>query len=213
MIDRVRVCLVGDESAVALLKVARGDLKPVAMAATLPATGALALALGAEQGAPTAALGAVSVSRGLWQSMRGGEIDARLELDCRLRRTAEGGLAVDAAGQPFGMTVLGPRRRVLVIPSVTIARVAARLERLMQEIETLTTRVTALEQECEALRQRELARLWERESPQKAREIAFAGHAWRLSPAHVRANGASLRSRVRKSEPPGSFCRSATSEF
>src|SRR5262245_36063581 len=113
-------------TAVALLKVGRGDLKPVAMAATLPATGTLALALGAEHGAPTAALGAVSVSRGHWQSMRGGEIDARLELDCRLRRTAEGGLAVDAGGQPFGMTVMGPRRRVLVIPSVTIARVAAR---------------------------------------------------------------------------------------
>jgi S1-C subfamily serine protease len=116
-------------TAVALLKVERTDLRPIAMAATLPATGALALALGAEAGAPTAALGAVSVSRGPWQSMRGGEIDARLELDCRLRRPAEGGLAVDAAGQAFGMTVFGPRRRVLVIPSVTIARVAARLER------------------------------------------------------------------------------------
>jgi S1-C subfamily serine protease len=116
-------------TAVALLKVERSDLKPVAMAATLPTAGALALALGAEGGAPTAALGAVSVSRGPWQSMRGGEIDARLELDCRLRRTAEGGLAIDAAGQPFGMTVLGPRRRVLVIPSVTLTRVAARLER------------------------------------------------------------------------------------
>lgn len=116
-------------TAVALLKVERADLRPVAMAATIPAAGALALALGAEGGAPTAALGAVAVSRGPWQSMRGGEIDARLELDCRLRRAAEGGLAVDAAGQPFGMTVLGPRRRVLAIPSVTIARVAARLER------------------------------------------------------------------------------------
>ncbi len=116
-------------TAVALLKVERADLRPVAMAATVPAAGALALALGAEGGAPTAALGAVAVSRGPWQSMRGGEIDARLELDCRLRRAAEGGLAVDAAGQPFGMTVLGPRRRVLAIPSVTIARVAARLER------------------------------------------------------------------------------------
>ena len=41
---------------------------------------------------------------------------------------------------------------------------AARLERLMQEIETLKTRVAALEQECEALRQRELARLWARET-------------------------------------------------
>jgi S1-C subfamily serine protease len=116
-------------TAVALLRVARTDLRPVAMAATLPAVGALTLALGAEGGAPTAALGAVSVSRGPWQSMRGGEIDARLEIDCRLRRTTEGGLAVDAAGQAFGMTVFGPRRRVLVIPSVTIARVAARLER------------------------------------------------------------------------------------
>jgi S1-C subfamily serine protease len=116
-------------TAVALLRVARTDLRPVAMAATIPAAGALALALGAEGGAPTAALGAVSVSRGQWQSMRGGEIDARLEIDCRLRRAGEGGLAVDAAGQSFGMTVFGPRRRVLVIPSVTIARVAAQLER------------------------------------------------------------------------------------
>lgn len=116
-------------TAVALLRVERTDLRPVAMAATIPATGALALALGAERGAPTAALGVVSVSSGPWQSMRGGEIDARLEIGCRLPRGAEGGLAVDAAGQPFGMTVLGPRGRVLVIPSVTIGRVAARLER------------------------------------------------------------------------------------
>jgi S1-C subfamily serine protease len=116
-------------TAVALLRVERTDLRPVAMAATVPAAGALALALGAESGAPTAALATVAVSRGPWQSMRGGDIDARLELDCRLRRAAEGGLAVDAAGQPFGMTVFGPRRRVLAIPSVTIGRVAARLER------------------------------------------------------------------------------------
>ena len=60
--------------------------------------------------------------------MRGGEIDARVELDARLRRSAEGGLAVNVAGQAFGMTVFGPRRRVLVIPSVTVGRVAAKLE-------------------------------------------------------------------------------------
>jgi S1-C subfamily serine protease len=137
----VRVTLPGGEAvaatiagrdpstAVALLKVERTDLSPIAMAATLPGPGALALALGAEDGAPTAALGAVAVRRGPWQSLRGGEINARLEIDCRLRRAAQGGLAVDAAGQAFGMTVLGPRRRVLVIPSVTVAGVAARLER------------------------------------------------------------------------------------
>ena len=136
----VRVVLPGGESvaarhagrdastAIALLKVERSDLQPVAMAATIPAPGALVLALGAEGGAPTAALGLVSVSKGPWQSMRGGEIDARVELDARLRSTAEGGLVVNAAGQAFGMTVFGPRRRVLVIPAVTIGRVAARLE-------------------------------------------------------------------------------------
>ncbi len=136
----VRVVLPGGDStvahpvgrdpstAIALLKVERRDLQPVAMAATIPSPGALVLAVGAESGAPTAALGLVSVSRGPWQSMRGGEIDARIELDTRLRRTAEGGLAVNAAGQAFGMTVFGPRRRVLVIPSVTISRIAAKLE-------------------------------------------------------------------------------------
>jgi S1-C subfamily serine protease len=60
--------------------------------------------------------------------MRGGEIDARTELDLRLRQSAEGGLAFDVAGQAIGMAVFGPRRRVLVIPSGTIERVAAMLE-------------------------------------------------------------------------------------
>src|SRR5262245_14200440 len=115
-------------TAIALLRVERPDLRPVGLAATIPATGALALVVGAEGGAPTAALGVVSASRGAWQSMRGGEIDARIELDTRLRSTAEGGLAVNAAGQAFGMIVFGPRRRVLVIPAATIGRVAAKLE-------------------------------------------------------------------------------------
>lgn len=115
-------------TAVALLRIERTDLRPVAMAASIPPAGALALAVGADAGAPTAALGLVALSRGPWQSLRGGEIDARVELDARLRRTAEGGLAVNAMGQAFGMTVAGPRRRVLVIPAVTVGRAAARLE-------------------------------------------------------------------------------------
>jgi len=115
-------------TAVALLEVERSDLPPVALAAGLPGSGALALAVGAEGGVPTAALGLVAVSKGAWQSLRGGEIDGRIELDVRLRGTAEGGLAVDAAGQAFGMTVRAPRRRVLVIPAVTVGRVAAQLE-------------------------------------------------------------------------------------
>jgi S1-C subfamily serine protease len=81
----------------------------------------------ADRGAPTAALGMVSASGGPWRSLRGGEIDARIELDTRLRHSQEGALALDASGAAFGMAVLGPRR-VLVIPAATIERVAARLE-------------------------------------------------------------------------------------
>ena len=115
-------------TAIAVLKIERASLQPVAMAAKMPSVGALVLALGAEGGAPTASLGLVSVSAGAWQSIRGGEIDARIELDAHLRKTTEGGLAVNAAGQAFGMTVFGPRRRALVIPSATIDRVASQLE-------------------------------------------------------------------------------------
>jgi S1-C subfamily serine protease len=115
-------------TAIALLRIERSDARPVALAAAIPSPGGLVVAVGAEAGAPTAAIGVVSVSRGPWQSIRGGEIDARVELGTRLRRTAEGGLAVSATGQAFGMTVFGPSRRVLVIPSVTIGRVAAKLE-------------------------------------------------------------------------------------
>ena len=42
--------------------------------------------------------------------------------------TTSGGLALDAGGQAFGMTVFGPRRRILVIPGPTIARVAMQLD-------------------------------------------------------------------------------------
>lgn len=115
-------------TAIAVLQIDRPSLPAVATAAKLPGVGALVLALGAEGGAPTAALGLVAASAGAWQSVRGGEIDARIELDARLRKTSEGGVAVNAAGQAFGMTVFGPRRRALVIPSVTIDRVVAQLE-------------------------------------------------------------------------------------
>jgi len=114
---------------IAVLRVDRSDLSPVRLETQSLPVGSLALAVGAEDGAPTAALGVVSRSTGPWWSLRGGEIDARIELDLRMRPSAEGALAVDAAGRAIGMTVFGPRRRVLVIPSATIERVAARLEK------------------------------------------------------------------------------------
>jgi S1-C subfamily serine protease len=114
---------------IALLRTADIALPPVTLSTTtVPAAGSLALAVGADDGAATAALGIVSLSGPAWRSLRGGEIDARIELDARLRRRNEGAVAIDAAGQVFGMAVFGPRRRVVVIPAATIARVAARLE-------------------------------------------------------------------------------------
>ena len=113
---------------IALLRVDRIDAPAVALQSPTIGVGALALAVGAENGAPIAAFGAVSFVGGAWRSLRGGEIDARVELDLSLRRAGEGGVALDASGRAFGMAVFGSRRRVLVIPSATIERVAAKLQ-------------------------------------------------------------------------------------
>ena len=128
--DAVAAQLVGRDPTtdIALLRVDRSDLQPISLTASAVDAGALVMAVGAEDGKPTVALGVVSRAAGPWRSLRGGEIDARIELDLRLRQSAEGGLVLDAAGQAIGMAVFGPRRRVLVIPSTTIERVAAKLE-------------------------------------------------------------------------------------
>jgi S1-C subfamily serine protease len=114
---------------IAVLRVEGSDLPTIQLETKPVPLGVLTIAVGADDGAPTAALGVVSRSTGPWWSLRGGEINARIELDLRMRQSAEGGLAVDATGRAIGMTVFGPRRRVLVIPSATIERVAARLEK------------------------------------------------------------------------------------
>ena len=112
---------------IALLRVDGAGLTPTALSSKVPALGALGVVVAAERGTPTIALGAVSLSGDRWRSLRGGDIDARIELDVRLAFSHQGGLALDASGEAFGMAVLGPRR-VLVIPSATIERVAAKLE-------------------------------------------------------------------------------------
>lgn len=111
---------------IALLRADTG-IAPVKLATAAPALGSLSIVVAADRDTPSAALGMVSLSGKSWRSLRGGEIDARIELDVRLRSSQQGGLALDASGEPFGMAVLGPRR-VLVIPTATIERVAAQLE-------------------------------------------------------------------------------------
>jgi S1-C subfamily serine protease len=112
---------------IALLRVDTADLAPAKLSTGVPALGSLALVVAAERGTPTSALGTVSLAGGRWQSLRGGDIDARIELDVSLPHRHEGGLALDASGDAFGMAVRGPRR-VLVIPAATIERVAPKLE-------------------------------------------------------------------------------------
>ncbi len=112
---------------VALLRVERTDLPQAPAAAGAAAAGALALVVAAREGLPAASLGIVSYVGPQWRSMRGGLIDARIELSNGLRRSSEGGLALDADGRAFGMAVFGPRRRTLIIPMATIDRAAATL--------------------------------------------------------------------------------------
>jgi S1-C subfamily serine protease len=111
-------------SDLALLRVQGLDLPQAPASGGDAVTGALVVVVGAREGAPMASLGVVSFSGPNWRSLRGGLIDARIELDAELRQASEGGLALDADGQVLGMAVFGPRRRTLVIPSPTIGRVA-----------------------------------------------------------------------------------------
>lgn len=112
---------------IALLRVDYLTAPPANLTTDVPALGALAAIVAADQGTPISALAMISKSAERWRSLRGGEIDARIELDTRLRRSSEGGLVLGVAGQAIGMAVSGPRR-TLVIPTATLARVASRLE-------------------------------------------------------------------------------------
>ncbi|MGY2048135.1 S1C family serine protease [Methylobacterium sp. JK268] len=122
--------LVGRDPAtdIALLRIPRTDLPPAPLDPAPVALGQLAVVVGAAEATPTVALGLVSRAGPAWRSLRGGEIDARIELDAALRRSAEGGLVLDPGGRAIGMAAFGPRRRALVIPAATIARVAPLLE-------------------------------------------------------------------------------------
>ena len=54
--------------------------------------------------------------------MAGGRIDTLIRLDTRLA-VDEGGLVLTPSGGLIGMSTSGPRRRTIVIPTATLARV------------------------------------------------------------------------------------------
>lgn len=108
---------------VAVLKLEQpltGTLPP---AATAPRVGALTLVVGADAaGALTGRLAMVHALGEAWHSMAGGRIDALIRLDCRLGAD-EGGPVLSLDGGLLGMSTSGPRRRTIVIPTATLARV------------------------------------------------------------------------------------------
>lgn len=128
--ERIRATRVGRDHStdIALLRIDRADWPALPLAGGYPAAGSLSVVVGAAEGSATATLGVVSRVAGPWRSLRGGDIDARLELDVALRRSGQGAAALDAHGNAFGMAVRGPRRTI-VIPAKTIERVAATLEK------------------------------------------------------------------------------------
>jgi S1-C subfamily serine protease len=104
------------------------DGLPIATVADAPLRpGQIALAVGNHEGAPLAALGVVALAGGAWHSRRGGTIDSLIRLDLALSPAGEGGALVDVQGRIAGMTVLGPRRRALAIPTSTIDRTVDQL--------------------------------------------------------------------------------------
>jgi len=87
--------------------------------------GALVIAAGSDgEGRASARLGMVNAVGPEWHSMRGGRIEARIQLDIRLAASEEGGPAFNAAGDWLGMTTFGPSGQILVIPAATVERIA-----------------------------------------------------------------------------------------
>jgi S1-C subfamily serine protease len=84
--DSVSAHLVGRDPTtdIALLRADRADLQPLQLTVTELVAGGLAVAVGSIDGSPVAAFGVVSRTGGPWRSLRGGEIDAGIELDLRL---------------------------------------------------------------------------------------------------------------------------------
>lgn len=121
--------LVGRDPAtdIALLRVEGATARAVAFSSNPVRPGSLSVIVAAAESAPLAAFGMIAVAGPAWQSMRGGTIDSRIEIDLRLRARAEGGLVLDGQGRAFGMAVRGPRGRTLVISAATIDRVAGQL--------------------------------------------------------------------------------------
>jgi S1-C subfamily serine protease len=122
--SRGRAALAGRDPGtnVAVLKLETA-LSAAVLEAAEPAAGSLALAFGADgHGGIAVHLGTVSSVTPEWRSRAGGRIDRRITLDVALGEDEDGGPVLDTSGRLLGMSTLGRRGDVLVIPPSTIAR-------------------------------------------------------------------------------------------
>jgi S1-C subfamily serine protease len=97
-----------------------GSPDPAPLPAAEPQPGALALAFAADAGGAAVRLGVIHAVGPAWHSRAGGRIDRRITLDIALTRWEEGGPVLDAAGGLLGISTLGRRGHVLVIPHATV---------------------------------------------------------------------------------------------
>ncbi len=125
----IEVSLVGRDPTtdVAVLRFQPDGLPTAAIAAAALRAGETIFAVGNYDGSALAAFGIVALAGGAWRSSRGGTIDNLIRLDLTLSPMAEGGALIDAQGRVLGMTVLGPHRRALAIPTSTIERAVDQL--------------------------------------------------------------------------------------
>ena len=107
-----------------------GTPDPAPLAAAEPHPGAVALAFGADGAHVTVRLGVIHSVGPAWRSRAGGRIDRRITLDMTLSGREEGGPVLDARGGLLGISTLGPRRQVLVIPTATVEGVLDPLLRM-----------------------------------------------------------------------------------
>ena len=100
-----------------------GTPDPAPLPAGEPQPGGLALALGVDDSGIAVRLGVIHSVGPSWHSRAGGRIDRRITLDIGVTPREEGGPVLDAGGGLLGISTLGPRGRVLVIPAPTVEAV------------------------------------------------------------------------------------------
>jgi S1-C subfamily serine protease len=100
-----------------------GTPDPAPLPVGEPQPGGLALALGADDSGIAVRLGVIHSVGPSWHSRAGGRIDRRITLDIGVTPREEGGPVLDPGGGLLGISTLGPRGRVLVIPASTIDEV------------------------------------------------------------------------------------------